>query len=319
MHYLDYVIKTQDHGREVLSILRGELKLSTHKIRSVKWEEKGILLDGIRVTVRQRVRQGQKLQILLNDSMEESHIAATPMDLSILYEDENLIFLEKPSGIVSHPSMGHSKDSLANGLASYYERKKQLDSGIHLIGRLDKDTSGIVGIAKNSVTKDRMIHFRKQGHIRKEYLALVEGKMKEKIGVITHPMVEYRDEKDGFKIKMRSPMTGESGLFAVTHYEVIAESHDDSLLLLWLETGRMHQIRFHMASIGHPLLGDSIYGHGSVEKRIERTALHAWKLRFLHPYHLEEMELISRIPEDMAGFIPKDILHIIPETETGIF
>lgn len=302
MHYLDYYIRKEEEGSEVLAILRGELYLTTRKIRSVKQEERGILLDGVRVTVRQKVKEGQHLQVLLDDPHAEHRIVSTEMELSILYEDEDLIFLNKPSGIVSHPSLGHARDSLANGVAHYLSEAGKCGAGIHLIGRLDKDTSGLLGIAKNSVTKERMIRFREEGKIRKEYLALVQGIPREKEGIINHPMEEYRDEQDGFKLKMRKPLGEERALSAVTHYRVLQEKGYYSLIQLWLETGRMHQIRFHMASIGHPLLGDTIYGgEDTLVGDLQRTALHAWKVKFPHPYTGKEMELIADVPMDLRN------------------
>lgn len=299
IHYLQYKIKEEEEGKEVLSILRGELRLSTKKIRSVKWEERGILLDGQRVTVRARVKAGQLLEVMLNDSLEkEERIAATPMTLSILYEDEDLLFLNKPAGMVSHPSMGHSSDSLANGVKAYFEEKREW-SDIHLIGRLDKDTSGVIGIAKNGVTKERLLAMRQEGKIQKEYLALAQGIFESSAGTITIPMEEYREEKDGCKLKMRYPIEGR-GVDAVTHYKVIKQYDEYCLLSLFIETGRMHQIRYHMAQIGHPLLGDAMYGWGKEKAHgMTRTALHAKEVHLIHPFTREELVIGADLPEDM--------------------
>ena len=239
MQYLEYHTKEEDQGREVISILRSELGLSTTKIRSVKWDPAGILLDGERVTVRHRVEEGQTLRVLKNDSENrQKRILPCPMKLDILYEDEDLIFINKPAGLVCHPSAGHRLDSLANGIQAYFDEKAERSS-IHLLGRLDKDTSGIVGIAKNGVIARKMILDRR---IKKEYLAIAEG---------------YLPADKG-----------------------------------------MHQIRSHMALIGHPLLGDSIYGHGPTE-HMSRAALHAYKVSFAHPVSEEKITIKADFPKDM--------------------
>ncbi len=292
MQYLEYHIKKEDHGKEVISILRSDLGLSTTKIRSVKWDPAGILLDDERVTVRHRVMEGQTLRVLKNDSENrQKRILPCPMELDILYEDEDLIFINKPAGLVCHPSAGHRLDSLANGVQAYFDEKAQRSS-IHLLGRLDKDTSGIVGIAKNGVIARRMILDRK---IKKEYIAIAEGYLPAEKGTIELPMEEYRDPEDHL-LKMRP-----GSKTAITSYEVIHRQDDLSICRVWIATGRMHQIRSHMALIGHPLLGDSIYGHGTTE-HMTRAALHAYKVSFTHPLSGEKRTITVGLPRDMMTF-----------------
>ena len=292
MQYLEYHIKKEDHEREVLSILRSDLGLSTTKIRSVKWDPAGILLDGERVTVRHKVSEGQTLRVLKNDSENrKKRILPCPMELDILYEDEDLIFINKPAGLVCHPSAGHRLDSLANGIQAYFDEKAKRRS-IHLLGRLDKDTSGVVGIAKNGVIARRMILDQK---IRKEYIAIAEGYLPAEKGTIELPMEEYRDPEDHL-LKMRP-----GDKMAITSYEVIHRKDDLSICRVWIATGRMHQIRSHMALIGHPLLGDRIYGHGPAENMI-RAALHAYMVSFAHPLSGEKRTIRADLPEDMKTF-----------------
>ncbi len=297
MHYMTHIVQKEEEDRQVLYLLEQVFHLTTTKIRSVKCDKKGILLDGERVTVRHPVREGQKLMVLLNDSLERKEsILPADMPLEILYEDQDLLFLNKPAGIVCHPSQGHRQDSLANGVAGYFLRKCER-SNVHLIGRLDKDTSGIVGIAKNGVTAQRMIAQRKEGVLVKEYLAVVRGDPGTS-GDIRIPMEEYRDEKDGNKLKMRrAGSQTRAGRQAGTSYETIRKGNEYSLVKVTISTGRTHQIRFHMAEIGHPLAGDPLYGEGHA-----RAALHAWKVTFLHPYTGEQIRLEVPIPEDMEIF-----------------
>lgn len=302
-HYLQYHINAQEADREVRSFLYQELKLTTSKIRSVKWDPEGILLDGERVTVRARVKEGQVLSVLLNDSLERADkLISVEMPLQILYEDENLLFVNKSAGMVSHPSQGHPADSLANGIRGYFDRKGERSS-VHLIGRLDKDTSGILCIAKNGVTADRMTEQRKNGTMQKEYLALVTGSLPAPEGYIDTPMEEYRDPEDGNKLKMRAATRQAVGAkVAGTHYRMLREFSGGTLCALTLDTGRTHQIRFHMASIGCPLLGDPLYGTGS-SGQIDRTALHAGTLTAIHPFDGSKLCLKAELPEDMRHLL----------------
>lgn len=273
-HYLEYRLGPTDDGKEVLFLMQKVLGFTTKKVRSVKHEEWGILLNGKRVTVRARGKEGQLLKVMLEDSQEKQNkIASTKMNLHILYEDEDLIFVDKPAGIVSHPSKGH------------------------LIGRLDKETSGILGIAKNSVTAERMIKQRQRGILIKEYYALVKGNPPEE-GILEIPMEEMRDARDGDKLKMKVGKS-ENAKTAKTFFQVVKRFEKFSLVSLVIETGRTHQIRFHMASIGCPLLGDSFYGDGP-ELGISRTALHAQQLTFTHPFCEKVMRIESEMPKDLS-------------------
>ena len=304
MNYLKYDIGETDHGKEVLAILRGSLGLSTRKIRSVKWDPAGILLNGQRVTVRHKVCRGQTLSVLKNDSEKKQRkILPCFMDLDILYEDDDLLFVDKPAGIVSHPSTGHRHDSLANGIQAYFDEKNDRSS-IHLLGRLDKDTSGVLGIAKNSVAARIMI---REQRVHKEYIAVAEGQMPLDQGTIDIPMAEYRDPADHL-LKMRpvnasDDVPGGAGGIkqAITGYEVISRSDEYSICRVRTGTGRMHQIRFHMAQIGHPLLGDSLYGHGRTEA-MTRSALHACRVSFDHPFSDKKITVEAKLPADISRF-----------------
>lgn len=314
-HYLEYIIPENQNNKEILPILQQNMGLSTRKIRALKKHPEGILLDEKPVTVRERGRSGQILKVMLNDT-EQDHekILPTPMDLTILYEDEDLIFINKPPEVVCHPSKGHLTDSIANGVAAYFKEKEEL-AHIHLIGRLDKDTSGILGIAKNKVTAERMIRMRKEGKVQKEYLALVHGCPENEEGIIEISMQEHRNKESGDgRLKMRKAELetekAENGKSARSHYRILKKFPKYTLCQLIIETGRTHQIRFHMAEIGCPLVGDALYGNDKEKKSDEsvfacdkaegeRAALHAYKLRFCHPFTEKEIVLTAPIPEDM--------------------
>ena len=189
---------------------------------------------------------------------------------------------------------------MINGVQAYFEnegREKNERSNIHLIGRLDKETSGILGIAKNSVTAERMIKQRQRGILIKEYYALVKGNPPEE-GILEIPMEAMRDARDGDKLKMKVGQS-ENAKTAKTFFQVVKRFEKFSLVSLVIETGRTHQIRFHMASIGCPLLGDSFYGDGP-ELGISRTALHAQQLTFTHPFCEKVMRIESEMPKDLS-------------------
>ncbi len=306
--YMRLFIGENDAGRDILSFLRGELGLSAAKIRSVKFDPEGILLDERRVTVRERVKAGQCLRVLQSDSgNRELHLLPTEMPLAILFEDENFLFLNKPAGVVCHPSQGHFADSLANGVQWYWNRTDP-ESRIHLIGRLDKETSGIVSIAKNSVAARALTEKRKEGGLQKTYLALVKGCPEPRNGQLDCPMdyVQSSEQEGMFVMKEGDASRGKA---AVTHYRVLESNGSISLCQVQIDTGRTHQIRFHMSSAGHPLLGDRLYGgaaSGSLtdadaQYAMGRTALHAYRLEFTHPFTGKQMLLSAGLPEDMQA------------------
>lgn len=293
-HYITLTITEAQNGMMIKDICKKVLHMSGVKLRSVKFDPEGILLNGQRVFVNIRVATGDILSILVNDSSSRTdHLIPAPMNLQILYEDEDLILIDKPAGIVCHPSAGHCTDTMANGLLYYFQEKKERSS-IHLIGRLDKDTSGVLTIAKNGLTADILTAQRENGQMYKTYYCLASGHFTEASGTIDIPMEEYRSA-DGL-LRMRRGLRP-----AMTHYQVLQEWTDYSLLQVHIDTGRTHQIRFAMAETGHPLIGDSLYGQPST--LIGRTALHAGQIHFLHPYTGTEMAVESPLPEDFGPLL----------------
>ena len=299
-HYVEYLVTDNDDGTDVLSILKGQFHFSSKKIKSVKFAEDGILLDGIRVTVREKVGTGQHLEILMDDSdKKQNKIYPVQMSLDIVFEDEYFIVVNKPAGVVCHPSKGHYFDSLANGVRWYLDGKEEF-SGTHLCGRLDKDTSGLVLFAKGGAAELEIKRLKGKGKFTKVYTAIAEGIFEDKQGKINIPMEENRDGQGMLKMCRAAEETDKTK--AITHYEVIGEGKDYSLLKVLIETGRTHQIRFHMSAVGHPLLGDPVYGDGR-ETDIKRTALHAGHIKFIHPYENTEINLTACLPEDMQDYL----------------
>ena len=285
---LEYRAGEKDEGRMVRDVIREEFHLVAHDIARAKYRTQGgIAVNGRTVMVNRTLHEGEVLRVKL-DGEEPGKIVPVRGPLNILYEDEDLICLNKPAGVVVHPSHGHFADSLANFLAQYY-----LDCGdpheVRTVGRLDKDTSGIICYGKNRTACALLTEQAAAGIRRKIYLACAGGQFHEKEGTISAPISREYEEK----IKRVVRQDGDS---AVTHYRLLEQYPGYALLMVEIETGRTHQIRVHMAHIGHPLLGDPIYGDGGVPGR---AALHAWKTIFRQPFTGQEIEITAPIPEDL--------------------
>jgi 23S rRNA pseudouridine1911/1915/1917 synthase len=290
---------------QVGQYLRWELHLTRAQIRTIKFRENGILVNGVWARVNRVLAAGDELKIALADKQEASRHLIPAGDLpDILYEDEDVICVDKPAGLVVHPSHGHYSDSLANSLRAFF-LKRGTDVQVRSIGRLDRDTAGVVVFAKNRVAAARLWQQREQGIFQKEYLAWCEGEFSENemqqeqtiCAPIAHEpgelmkmcVVHEDDVQNGYGCT-----EGSSGrvLYAVTHYQVLQQRPDCALVRLHLETGRTHQIRVHMADCGHPLLGDSLYGSGKEGET--HAQLLAWKAEFVQPFTGERVTVHSR-------------------------
>ncbi len=301
-----YPVPEEDAGKTVAALLRRRFHLSESRIRSLKFDPEGIRLDGARTRVTVRVRAGQILQIRASDSPARSEkLIPSPLPLQIVWEDRFLLVIDKPAGLVCHPSGGHRNDTLANALRAYFDRTDP-SARVHLAGRLDKDTSGLVLCAKSAAAAERLRRSLAAEGFGKTYLALAAGcfDKTEQEGRICLPLRESRDPESGL-IRMRTAESG--GKQALTFYTVEKQFSDMALLRLRLGSGRTHQIRAHLAAAGHPLLGDPLYGDPAVNRAfaasLPRTALHATELDFIHPYTGEPVHLSVPLPEDMASLM----------------
>lgn len=247
-----------------------------------------------------------------------------PQKLQILYEDQDLLVVNKPAGMVTHPSGSHYQDSISNLLAAYF-REKNETTRIRSIGRLDKETSGILLFARNQVAAARLQKQREEGKLQKKYLALAEGDLSEANDSVFWKEIAIPlapDPENPMKMTISPDGLLPGSRNAVTYYKNIKSFGNVTLVELQLETGRTHQIRVHMAGIGHPLLGDTMYNPGtclnmsnSKEKNntkgrinnrndcFKRAALHAWKLTFCHPFTDEIITLEAPLPDDFCRFL----------------
>lgn len=297
------VISQAEDGKQIHDIMRHQMELTEKQIRQAKYRENGICLNGEQRYTVAVVSAGDLLEVRIEESAASKipsfydEAVWNPTE-GILYEDEDLIVVNKPAGVVSHPSPGHYNDSMASLLTGYYERRGETIN-LRCIGRLDKDTSGVLLFAKNQVAADRLAKQRLSGELKKEYQALAQGHFNERSGTVQMGITKIPGE-----IQARIDAEGKD---AITHYEVqgehILECSEDgkrmivSLVRLHLETGRTHQIRLHMSWQGHPLLGDDWYG-GDMSI-CNRAALHAASLTFTQPFTKENISLEAKLPEDM--------------------
>lgn len=279
-----------DESLYIGDILRWQLHLSAAVIRRIKWLEDGILLDGIRVPTRHHGKEGQVLSALIGESHRSGHIPSVKGNLTLLHEDEDFLVVNKESGVVVHPTRAHKEDTLGNFILFYYDQIG-FNGDFHPVHRLDKGTSGILVVAKHPFAQEQ---FKGQLHspiFHREYLALVWGTPHPASGTISAPILL----KEGIQRCVHP-----EGVHAVTHYETLStgtlEGNALSLVAVTLETGRTHQIRVHFSHLGHPLLGDEIYGEETV---LSHTALHSFRLSLQQPVTGEDMVFLAKPPADV--------------------
>lgn len=290
---MKYSVTEKDAGKLLLTYLKGTLGLSRAEIIALKKREGGILLNGSPVTVRAVLSAGDELLLDRCDREEELNecLVRRELPLSFLYEDDDLIAVNKPAGMPTHPSHGHFDDTLANGLA-YVFSQKGIPFVFRAVNRLDRDTSGVVLVAKNRGAAFRMAEQIAGKEIDKRYLAVAEGRIFSPF-TVTAPIKRQQES-----IILRTVCRAGEGQEAETEFFPLGQGEDFTLLEAHPLTGRTHQIRVHLASVGHPLCGDTLYGGGTL--RIGRQALHCRSLTFSLPAG-ERITVTAPLPEDMKA------------------
>ena len=288
---LEYLVENNKY-KNINEILSLEFKIST-RLKNKLIKKGMIFLNGSVVDTRSNINIGDKLVIDFNYNEDNSNIVPKEIPLDIVYEDDWLLVVNKPSGIAIHPSILHFDNSLSNGIRYYFD-KIGLKKKIRPVNRLDTDTSGLVIFAKCEYIQESLNFQMKDNTFKKEYICLCSGLFDKKEGTINLPIAR----KEGSIIER---CIDENGKKAITHYKVLKEFKDYSLVLCKLETGRTHQIRLHMASTHHPILGDTLYGTSS--SLISRQALHSYKMKFVHPITKKELELTANLPKDIKIFV----------------
>jgi 23S rRNA pseudouridine1911/1915/1917 synthase len=290
--YFTYIIKPEESGITIKDYLRKK-SFSHALISNLKKYDDGIMVNGIRKYTDHHLVSDDKLIVCIREKPTVSRIMATELMLNVLYEDEDLMVVDKQAGIPIHPSRLNNTETLANAVANYLS-DKGMDPVFHCINRLDKDTSGLTIIAKNMYAASLLSEMIRIRTIKREYLAICEGVFAERHGTICAPIT-----RNG--TSMIRYVDNENGEYAETDYQVVGEGNGLSLVRLTLKTGKTHQIRVHMKYIGHPLIGDTLYNPGNTI--MKRQALHAHKLMFTHPLNGLNITLTSNIPADMEAVI----------------
>lgn len=270
--------------------LKESCNLSTRLLRGASVEGR-IKLNGKVAKLNARINSGDIIEIKIAKA-ETQDIEPEQMDIEVLYEDKDLIIVNKPPFLVVHPTRSHPNGTLANGIL-YHMRQNGDNSIIRLVSRLDMNTSGVITIAKNQFTHMTLAKQMESNTFKKKYIAIVHNKMEKQKDTINECI--YRPTEDTMQRVVDS-----RGQESITHYEVLENYENGAVLKVDLETGRTHQIRVHLNHIGHPIFGDSLYGTID-EEFISRQALHAYEISFIHPTKGERVTVNANIPDDLKN------------------
>jgi len=314
---LTYTITPADAGKSILTYLR-QRGYSHQNITALKRMPQSILVGGKWEYVNYLLKTGEQLTIHIKEPDEQNQILPVPLPLHIVYEDEDLLVINKPADMPIHPSLHNYDNTLANAVVCYYHQQG-IPFTFRCINRLDRDTTGLTIIAKHMLSAGILSDMVSKREIRREYLALASNDCisQSHNDCQDHSVISKMSDGDMTILKNRGTVTApiartsdslikrcvdfERGEKAVTHYEFIRQKNGYALVSLCLETGRTHQIRVHMSYLGHPLLGDSLYGGD--ETLIRRQALHSHKLSFCHPVTREPLTFTAPLPDDMQRLL----------------
>lgn len=298
---LTYRVPAEEEGMLLRTILHNRLGLSRKLVSRLKQTEQGITVNGERRYTTVKVRGGDLIEVRMEEE-ESEDILPQDLPLEILYEDEHLLVVNKEAGMIVHPTHGHYVNTVANAVVHYWRERGETHR-FRPVHRLDQETSGVLAIAKNPYAHQQISEQMSAHTVTKVYGAIVHGVMAADRGTVDGPI--DRDPEQPH-VRIVTP----AGYHAVTHYETLARFPRHSYVRLRLETGRTHQIRVHMKHIGHPLVGDKMYGppEGEMPPPFPRQALHALKLGFIHPATRQPLEIEAPLPDDM-----QELLRIIKE------
>ncbi|MHC1683499.1 MAG: RluA family pseudouridine synthase [Clostridiaceae bacterium] len=289
---LTFNIGSEDAGSKLRDFLKFKCNFSSRFCRVSAYGQ-NIFVNKNVVRLSYILKENDVVEIKLNKE-ESQNIEPEDIKLDIVYEDQDLIVINKPPFIVVHPTKSHPNNTIANGLIHYF-REKGENCIVRLVNRLDMNTSGLLIVAKNQFSHMALQRDMNEDTFKKQYLALTHGSLPEDKGTIDLPILNAEDNGIKRTIDRR-------GQRSVTHYEVVERYKEAQLVRLTLETGRTHQIRIHLSHLGCPIFGDILYGSEDKEY-IQRQGLHAYKLQFPHPRDNRIIELESQLPSDMKELI----------------
>ena len=294
---MTYQITKENANITVKQFIKQNIKLSSKMLTKLKRLPDGIMVNGKKVTVRAIMQEGDILT--LNTDHEKStsdSIIPTDVPLDIIFEDDYYIALNKSAGTPTHPSHDHYYDTLANGIARLYQ-ERGIPFVFRAVNRLDKDTSGIVVFAKTAISAAAFSSLQQKHLISKKYIAIVKGDLSGEGSIKGY--IRRKDNSVMLR-EFSQTQTHNDAMFSHTDYESICSSEELSLINLTLHTGRTHQIRVHLSSIGHPVLGDGLYGN---EDNHARHYLHAYSMSFIHPFTEKQISLEAKLPKEFKEII----------------
>ncbi|WCN36971.1 RluA family pseudouridine synthase [Aneurinibacillus uraniidurans] len=287
---LTFIVKEGDeHAENVRSFLRGHHGLSRSLLVELK-QTKGILLNGVSTYLDHPLTEGDVIELCLPEE-ESENIVPQSIPFISLYEDEDVLVVNKEAGMCVHPTMLHPDGTLGNAVVHHW-LAQGVSRKFRPVNRLDKDTSGLLIIARSQYAHQQLADVQRAGGIKRQYEAFVHGIISKDEGVIDAPI----KRRDG---SIMERMVHPDGQWARTNYTVLGRYQGFTHVRLVLETGRTHQIRVHMSHIGHPLLGDDLYG--GTQEKIKRQALHSRRLSFPHPHTKEWLSFEAPLPPDMEA------------------
>ena len=283
----------EDENLTLKEVLLDKLNFSVRGLSKMK-RYKTVKVNKKYISPSEKVKKGDLIEVDITEEMADFN--PQNLNLEILYDDFDIIMVNKPPFMVVHPTKSHFENTIANGVTHYINEQKEKVK-IRFVNRLDMNTSGLVIVAKNPYAQFVLSSDMKEDKVEKVYIAVVKGIVTEDSGTIDAPI--YRPTDDSVK-----RIVDERGQASVTHYEVIERLNDATVLKLRLETGRTHQIRVHLNHIGHGIIGDELYGYTN-EELINRQALHAYSLKFKQPRTREDLHFTASLPQDMLDLIEK--------------
>ena len=296
-------VPDEETGERIDSFLSGKTDFTRTRIQQLI-KDRNITVNGKPTKSSYKIEENDEIAIEVPE-VETTEIKPENIKIDIVYEDSDIAVINKQAGLVVHPAHGHYSGTLVNAILYHIKDLSGINGEIRpgIVHRLDKDTSGLIVIAKNDKVHTALTEMFQEKKIRKTYLAILKGKLNKSEGKIVTQI--GRDKKDRKKMTVIDDIT--KGKNAITNYRVISQNNLFTLVKVNIETGRTHQIRVHMRYLGYPILGDSVYGRKDNEKR---QMLHAYKLEFIHPITGRQMEFTGEIPEDFQKALKKSDLKI---------
>jgi len=295
MSVITYKVGEDGNEIKIRDYMKDNLNLSGRFIRGSAMNKR-LRVNGKEVKLSYRLHEGDIIEVTVN-AEESQDIEGEDLNIKVIYEDDDLLIVDKPPFMVVHPTKSHPTGTLANGVIHHF-RSNNDNSIVRLVSRLDRDTSGLIMIAKNQFSHMNLAKSMEKNLIKKSYLAIIHGELENHEGTIDLPIGRPTNET----IK-RAVL--EDGQRSITHYKVIESYKEGALVELLLETGRTHQIRVHLSHVGCPIYGEQLYSDFNDEELISRQALHAYVLSLPHPRTGKILNFKSDIPEDMQKLINK--------------